>query len=338
MAKQLTDDELFDRIPTLTDDELFNSINTGTGSINTTTTAKAVASKPEWFMPGSKSEAALRGLINAATLGFGDEIQAGIRAPFKDESYVQLRDEERQKETDAIKTNPGSYLAGAIVPSIMQGGNVANVARTASSTLIPRAAPVLSGVGTGALYGGLAGAGNSNSTNVTDVALDTVKGAGVGAASGALTGAMTLPKANVKPAAPSLESKIFKGVAGGGAGAGGTLYALNEAEKALSSGDPINNPLGVFNKEIGKGAAAAAVGSLFIPGVRNAVSKVALPMTTVAKHGGPSMATQSSWETLRKWLDDNSADSDEKRKKAMELTTTEAGRAVLDEDRFDLTE
>ena len=107
---------------------------------------KAKQSEPGWFEPGSKSEAAVRGFSQGATLGFGDEIQAGIRAgvdkitgssdkPFT-EQYAQYRDEERGANKAASEANSGSYLAGNVVGAAPS----AIVATPASAGVAPMAA------------------------------------------------------------------------------------------------------------------------------------------------------------------------------------------------------
>jgi hypothetical protein len=101
------------------------------------TAAPTTKEEPGWFEPGSKSEAVARGLSQGATLGFGDEIQAALRAPFSDQTYSQLRDEQRTQNEAARTKNPGSYLTGNVVSSLPAyaatggGGLLANAGKTA---------------------------------------------------------------------------------------------------------------------------------------------------------------------------------------------------------------
>lgn len=118
--------------------------------------------EPGWFEPGSKSEAAVRGFSQGATLGFGDEIQAGIRAgvdkltgntdkSFTDQ-YAQYRDEERKANTAAAEKNTASYVAG----------NIAGAAPSAIAA-IPTAGVKAAAAG-GAGYGAVTGLGTGEGT------------------------------------------------------------------------------------------------------------------------------------------------------------------------------
>lgn len=88
--------------------------------------APSTKTEPGWFEPGSKSEAALRGFSQGATLGFGDEISALVRrfspealggAP-AGQTYEQLRDAERAANANAASKNTGSYIAGNIAAAL----------------------------------------------------------------------------------------------------------------------------------------------------------------------------------------------------------------------------
>lgn len=133
--------------------------------------APAPAAAPGWFEPGSKSDAVTRGFSQMATLGFGDESQAALRA-FLDsnknpgESYVdayrRLRDEDRTNNSNAQQANPGSYLAGGAI--------------AAAPTLLATAPKIATLGSFNAIQGALAGAGNSDSSTAGGVANDTAKG------------------------------------------------------------------------------------------------------------------------------------------------------------------
>lgn len=146
---------------------------------------KKAAPEPGWFEPGSKSEAAVRGFSQGATLGFGDEIQAGIRAgvdkltggtdkSFTDQ-YAQYRDEERNANKAAAATNTGSYMAGNVVgmaPSAIASAPTAVSGRLATAG--------------GAAYGTATGFGNAEGS-AGDQALQTITGTATGGAVGAVS-------------------------------------------------------------------------------------------------------------------------------------------------------
>ena len=151
--------------------------------------AKPVQSdEPGWFEPGSKSEAAIRGFSQAATMRFGDEIQAYLRAIpdiGSKEGYFatanRLKQEERGANSTAANTNPGSYLAGSVAGALPQAANIASVARTAA----PIAGSVAAGRaaaagGAGAVYGAAQGAGNANT--MSEVPGEMAQGAAIGGA------------------------------------------------------------------------------------------------------------------------------------------------------------
>lgn len=177
--------------------------------------------EPGWFEPGSKSEAVVRGFSQAATMGFGDEIQAGVRSLLGQGDYSQLRDQERAANVAAAEANPGSSLAGtalAIAPTLAAApvkegaGAILNVARSSASKgtggTFPKivdflftkegfkegakavggsagriAASGAKGAGAGAAYGGVSGLGHASG----DVE-QQLEQAGEGALTGAVVG------------------------------------------------------------------------------------------------------------------------------------------------------
>lgn len=155
-------------------------------------------SEPDWFMPGSKSEAVARGFSQAATLGFGDEIQAAIRAatgmagdPKKNflENYRALRDQERGANTAASEENPWSYGGGAVVGSLPQGIAAARGAVLQGPGMLSR----MYGAGkVGAGFGAAQGLGQTEDvTNIPQAAKDVATSAGIGG----LANAATIPVA-----------------------------------------------------------------------------------------------------------------------------------------------
>jgi hypothetical protein len=123
----------------------------------------APAAEPGWFEPGSKSEAALRGGINGATLGLGKYIAAPISAAINGDdkkSYWQnIKDfvgGEQGADQAAQEANPGSYLAGNVIgalPSAAVAGG--SVLKNAAMGAVSGGAT--SGTPEGALLGGVVG-------------------------------------------------------------------------------------------------------------------------------------------------------------------------------------
>jgi hypothetical protein len=133
----------------------------------------------------SQAESLARGALQSATLGFADEITAGVESLFTDKTYDQSREESRQAYREAQEANPGTYTAGQL------GGTAATflvpglgVAKGAS--LAGRAANMAR---VGAVEGAAFGAGASEADltrgEVTDLAKDVAIGAGMGAITGA---------------------------------------------------------------------------------------------------------------------------------------------------------
>jgi len=160
--------------------------------------SKYEKNEPGWFEPGSKSEAVTRGFSQAATFGFGDEIQAGIRSLLGNESYKTLRDQERGANVASSEANPGSYLAGNVVGSLPQAMNIAGVARNAGkvagSKVLGSAA---GGAGAGGVYGVAQGAGQAK--ELKDVPLEAVKQGAIGAATGGVQGGFVGRAGSVRP-------------------------------------------------------------------------------------------------------------------------------------------
>lgn len=147
------------------------------------------APAPGWFEPGSKSEAALRGFSQGATLGFGDEIQALMRTIGSDQTYTQLRDQERGANSAAAEANPGSYIAGNVAGSIPAG--YAGLRSGAGALLAKQGA-----------IGAATGAGSSEAEDLSGIAGDAAKGAAIQAGTaGAVRGLGNLPKATQTTAA-----------------------------------------------------------------------------------------------------------------------------------------
>lgn len=101
-------------------------------------TRPAPVEEPGWFEPGSKSEAAVRGFSNAATLGLAPKISAGIRSLTGAGEYKDLLSEYLAADRAAQAAQPGASLAGNLVgaaPSLIAtggGGLASQVAKNAA--------------------------------------------------------------------------------------------------------------------------------------------------------------------------------------------------------------
>lgn len=133
--------------------------------------------EPDFLMPGSKSEAFVRGFSNAATFGFGDEIQAGIRSMMPGSpTYKELRDQERKANDAASTANPWSYMGGNVVAALPQAGAVAKNIAGAGVKLIPK---MIAGAKTAAPIGAAQGAGQAET--ISDIPAEAAKGAVINA-------------------------------------------------------------------------------------------------------------------------------------------------------------
>jgi len=149
--------------------------------------------------PVSQGQSAVRGALQGASLGFGDEIAAAIDSavshlpgvryvaqklqdpklpPVADPNvtYAQRRDAYRNANHEAQIANPLTYAAGQVA-----GGIAAPIPGGPASTL-------LGTVARGAATGAVAGAGGSEGGDWQSVLGDTLKGAGIGGATAGVLG------------------------------------------------------------------------------------------------------------------------------------------------------
>lgn len=116
----------------------------------------------------SKLESFVRGAVDTASLGYDDEFGAAVVAPFKDETYQELRDKIRSDKNNARESNPKSYLAGNVVGGV------------ASAVAIPGASTIKGAATLGAVQG--LGESNADLTEgeFGQAAIDSAKGAAIG--------------------------------------------------------------------------------------------------------------------------------------------------------------
>lgn len=134
-------------------------------------------------LPG-RLESFGRGAVQGATMGWADEIGGVLKSALNPDrlsnSYQIERDKIRANNKAAQQANPGTYFAGEL------GGGIA-------SSFVPglgiaKTAGIAKTIGQGALLGGVAGLGASESNDIKGMAIDTAGGAVVGGALGGVFG------------------------------------------------------------------------------------------------------------------------------------------------------
>lgn len=136
-------------------------------------------------------------------MGFGEEIEAGVRAPFSDEDYKTIRDRLRAQQAQFGKDYPvtqtGLELAGGLalpIGAVGLGAKGLMAGKTALGTLGKGAA-----IGAGS--GAITGAGTAK--ELEDIPMQSVVGAGIGGTVGALApSAVNLAGRTVRAVADSM--------------------------------------------------------------------------------------------------------------------------------------
>lgn len=141
----------------------------------------------------SKKESGFLGAADAATMGFSDEILAGVNAAphvldgsYK-ENYSRNLENVRKMQRDAQEQNPWSYGGGQVAGSVASAAGLAKAAPSAAravSNFVARN-PVLGASTVGGVSGGVYGFGSGEGT-AQDRADEGLEGAGVGALGGAI--------------------------------------------------------------------------------------------------------------------------------------------------------
>lgn len=159
----------------------------------------------------SKTLSAGMGLVQGATLGFGDELAALIGAPIDalrngtslSDSYKLLRTVGRSMDATAKEENPWIYGGANMVGTLATGKMLGSAAEKGAQAVAPKLAArygawvspagKVAGIGpriaqagiAGAGWGAASGLGNSEADDLTGMLLDTGKGAVTGGAAGA---------------------------------------------------------------------------------------------------------------------------------------------------------
>lgn len=121
---------------------------------------------------GAPPSERVRTFVRGLTLGTSDEIEAGIRAPFSERTYPQIRNEIRSDIDRYYEKSPGEAmgleLAGAAAPALFTRGASAPLSLSQLA-------------GRGAAIGGAAGFGYSEGADAGEIARDTLFGSAGGA-------------------------------------------------------------------------------------------------------------------------------------------------------------
>ena len=236
----------------------------------------APAEEPGWFMPGSKSESFTRGLSQAATLGFGDEIQAALRTLGSDRTYAQVRDEERDANAAAQQANPGSYLAGGVAGS---AGALGGIAKTGARFGLDAVGKTIGSTAlNSARVGAVQGLGTSTAEDAAGMVEDIGKGAAIqGVTGGALKGAGQA----ITSVASKAGGNLIKAAA---ADSPHAAYLGRTVDKVIA-GDPMKLSR-VLKFEKLAGEATKDVGSPLAEGVKGAVEGIKGAYSGVGGAGG----------------------------------------------------
>ena len=147
-------------------------------ALDTTTAPETAPWYQTFAQPGSRSEAAIAGFSNAATLGLGKYISAAVRSSNAnpDDTFASNLGQSKQIEDRAVQQNPGSYFAGSLLGGIAPGGYA--VGKT-----------VLGTAGRSALQGAIHGAADSGVDEAGNVdSGSAAEGATVGGTLGGVIG------------------------------------------------------------------------------------------------------------------------------------------------------
>lgn len=174
-------------------DEQAPSLPEGFEIVDEAAAPQAAESVPSAQKPtiGQRADAAWEGIKQGATLGFGDELQAGIAGLYAGlasqnltvpEAYNQALSELRQEGSTAREQSPATYYPGMIAGTVATGLGAAKYAPQLLrnlSTSAPLTAAAVSGAVSGAVGGFGSGEGSGR---------ERLKSAGIGGLSGAAAG------------------------------------------------------------------------------------------------------------------------------------------------------
>ena len=127
-----------------------------------------------------KNTERIRTAAQGLTLGFGDEIEAGVRSIGSDDSYETIRDRIRGRLNQYSSDNPGEALGIEMASSLAIPGGIARTAAVKGGKMaLSKVAGYNAGLGAG--YG----AGMSEGENASEIAADAALGGAIGGVGGA---------------------------------------------------------------------------------------------------------------------------------------------------------
>lgn len=170
----------FENYETLDDPTI---VQTPTG-YNVNVPPVAVTARRSDFVPqqtpyGGGAEAA-RAAVQGLTLGFGEELEAGARAPFSNEDYATIRDRLRAQQSQFGKDYPITQVGLDVLGGLAAPAGILGATYKAGQGIM---SATKAGAGAGALTGAITGAGVA--PELSDVPMSA---AGYGAAGGVLGG------------------------------------------------------------------------------------------------------------------------------------------------------
>jgi hypothetical protein len=124
----------------------------------------------------------LRNIAQGPTFNFADEIEAGIRAPFSDQSYGEIRDDIRGGLGQYRAIHPEEATAGTVAGALVPAAGMATVGQKVFQGVSSLPQLLGRGAALGAAIGGVAGYGGGEGEGVIEQVVDTAKGAVVGGA------------------------------------------------------------------------------------------------------------------------------------------------------------
>lgn len=264
---------------------------------------------PEWFMPGSKSEAAVRGFSNAATLGLGKYIGGAVNGLTNGDdkkstwqNIVDAVNAEKVSNTQAQDANPLSYGAGSVLASAPLGvaaagrgllGQVGIGAGTSGLTTLADTGDLSQAAKSAALGGALplAGAALGAAKPLVSKGLDAA-----GRVAGAEAGAVDKVATQVAQLAKSGPSKDLVSK--------GTFVGTKVKPNALASEirdsgvDVLNQPQWAAVKDAISSQNPSGVVSAIQGGAKDAAIGGALGGTAAAPFGATAAAAGSAIGTM----------------------------------------
>lgn len=169
---------------------------------------------------GDASDAFQAGAMQGMTLGFGDEINAGLQTPLRmigdllsgrgvdaGRSFGEGMQNSGEFYKERRDRNPIGAAVGDLLGSLVTGGGMAKGGLTLMNGAKSLPGMIGRGAAEGAAYGGASGFGRSEGDNVsdrgTDALIGALTGAGIGAGAGGVAGAMMAR--NAKASIPTVD-------------------------------------------------------------------------------------------------------------------------------------